>query len=485
MSIARHFTTLLSGRLLSQLLLILSTPLLTRCFSPEDFGVISLIGSLTQIPAMLLMGRLDQALPQSRSHEEAGQILSLCVVFGCVILLSCLGLAWLSGPWLAERYQQPQLPLLLFMTTLLFIPQSVTQLGKQWSSYRERHGITASADVLTTLMRRGAPIPLSYWMGSTPWALLIGQSLGLVGSASLFITQLSAEVRSHLDFTASSLKATWQNYRHFTLYLSGSSLFDLFAWSLLPLIIGDFYGLTAVGWFGQAHALLLLPTSLLNQSATHVFYPRLAQSREDPASLQNLLKRMSLLSIDLALYPLIILIPLAPELWSLVLSDAFAMSGELAQVLIPMVIMNVIVSPLSVLVNVLHLHRPFFWQSVVLNIVRTSALICGCIWGNLTWALGAYSLSTATIKAYQFCWLLNRGGVSLTEVCDGLIVKLGYCVTLASLLFMLHAEGVSLLILFTLMMSGALGWTAIIIKLNPDARALSLKLSQRFFTQKS
>ena len=479
MSLARHFATLLSGRLISQMILIVSTPILTRLFAPEDFGVITLVGSLTQIPAILLMGRLDQALPQSRTDKEAGHLFTLSLGIAICIVFLCLCIAIFTGPWLSHRYQQPLLTPLLLTAIILLCPQALSQLGKQWAAYRERHAITASADVVFTVARRGTPIPLYFMCGGTPWALLTGQALGVCASACLFMSKLWGDIRHHLSTDLQGLRTTLRTYLSFSLYLSGASLFDLLAWSLLSVIIGDLFGVAAIGWFGQAHALLLLPTSLLNQAASNVFYPRLAKARSNPAELRALLKRMMNLSLDLCLYPFMALLPLAPSLWELLLGDAFKTSGDIAQVLIPMVILNVIVSPVTVIVNVLHLQRPFFWQSLGLNIARTTALLIGGFTGGLIWSLACYAITTALIKAAQLIWLMKQGGVSSREVIHYLPTKLAYCLTMTLGLVSLTQADYSLWLRLIAATVAGIGWGLIVIKLNPDAALLIQRVRQR------
>ena len=68
MSLARHFMTLFSGRLIAQIILIISTPILTRLFAPEHFGLITLVSSITQVPMILLMGR-DDKISDHYNHD--------------------------------------------------------------------------------------------------------------------------------------------------------------------------------------------------------------------------------------------------------------------------------------------------------------------------------------------------------------------------------------------------------------------------------
>ena len=486
MSLARHFLTLFSGRLIAQLILIISTPILTRLFAPEDFGLITLVSSITQVPMILLMGRLDHAIPQSQDDEEAGRLAALSICWACAMTLLCVLGALASGSWLAARYHQPELPLILLAAVGLFLPAAIAQLGKQWAAYRERHGVTASADVILTASRRLSPIAIYHIWGAGPWPLFIGQALGVTAGALTFIARLGRDIYAQLSFSPRALWQTLVTYRDFPLFLSSSSLFDILAWSALSILLGDFFGLDAVGWFGQTHALLFLPISLLNQASTNIFYPRLAQARGDSAEMSRLLKRMVNLSFDLGWYPLWVLLPLAPSLWGLLLGEAFYTSGEIAQVLIPMGIANVIFSPVSVSINVFHKQRAYFWQAISLNVARTVGLYLGCLSSHLLLALGIYAAVTAGARVVQLSWLLGLGGVDLRRVVEGVWVKGLYTLSVGLIVWIIaptdpSAETMwsSLSLALGVAVSGGLGWLWLITRYNPDAQALIARLRSR------
>lgn len=481
MSLVRHFVTLVSGRLISQIVLVISTPILTRLYAPEDFGLVSLVSSITQIPLIYLLGRIDQAIPQSKDDEEAGRLASLALCFALGMTTLCFSLGWLGRDWLATRYNQPVLPIILLSSISIFMLTAFAQVGKQWAAYRERHGVTASADVLLAVTRRGTPIPLYSLMGAGPWPLFIGQALGVLMGSLTFVTRLGRDVARLTNFSPRALWATLKEYKNFPLFLGTTSLLEVSMWSLLSVMIGDFFGVAAIGWFGQAYALLFLPISLMNQSSTNIFYPRLAKARDNPKELGRLLKTMVNLSFDFSWYPLLILLPISPQFWGTLLGEKFYMSGELAQVLIPMGIISIIFSPVSVIVNVFHRQHAFFIQALALNISRGIALYFGCHSGSLIITIGSFVLATIPFKFGQLIWVLGIGGVSLRGLISGFIPKTIYVFSCMGLIhFAQSTYQLTIIPLLLLATLGMFGWCAFVIKYNEDARnVLNRFLSKR------
>ncbi len=473
MSLAKHFITLLSGRLASQVILVVSTPILTRLYAPEDFGLVSLVNSMTQVPLIYLMGRLDQAIPQSRNDHEAGALATLAFGFSLIITLSAFTLTYLGQDWLDERYHSSHLSSILLAAICMFLLISISKIGKQWATYREQHGVTASADLLQMFFQRGSPLAVYGVLGGGPWSLFSGYIFGTLVSGFIFITRLRRDFVQCLNFNTKELWETLKEYKDFPLFLGATSIVMVLTWSLLSILLADFFGLAAVAWYGQAYALLFLPVSLLTQSSANIFYPRLAQARDHQDKLDQLTKMLSNLSFDLSLYPLFILLPIAPLLWGALLGKSFQMSGEIAQFLIPMAFINMLFSPLSVSVNVFHKQKTFFKQTLLCHSLYLIVFYIGCLSDNILWAFTAFMSVTIIVKIAQIKWFLSIMGVSSKSLISGLLWKCLYTLFWVIGLYILRdIYGLSLLWLMISASAGGLGWFAVVLMYNEEAKTL-------------
>jgi len=107
----RATLTLLAGGALAQALPLLLGPLLTRLYSPQDFGAFHLFAAVATNLAVVACGRYEFALPLARAANEATALRRLCGrILALVALLSALGglgwawwssLGWarVSAPW--------------------------------------------------------------------------------------------------------------------------------------------------------------------------------------------------------------------------------------------------------------------------------------------------------------------------------------------------------------------------------------------------
>ena len=85
-----QIATLMSGTIISQTLMFLFIPILTRLYTPSEFGVYSLFFSVTAILGLVAGWKYDQAimLPKSDKDAQALVYLSIIITLFMVIVIS-------------------------------------------------------------------------------------------------------------------------------------------------------------------------------------------------------------------------------------------------------------------------------------------------------------------------------------------------------------------------------------------------------------
>ena len=94
---ARHVLTLLTGTGLAQLIALAAAPLLSRLYTPEDFGVFALYLSVVSLLAILATGRYELAIVLPEDDDDARHLLALALLISLVVSAASLGLVLLFG----------------------------------------------------------------------------------------------------------------------------------------------------------------------------------------------------------------------------------------------------------------------------------------------------------------------------------------------------------------------------------------------------
>ena len=87
---SKNVLTLMSGTMIAQAILILSSPILTRLYTPEEYGILGIYSSFVSILAVIASLKFDAALLLPKKDDNAIQLfrLSLLIILGISILIT-------------------------------------------------------------------------------------------------------------------------------------------------------------------------------------------------------------------------------------------------------------------------------------------------------------------------------------------------------------------------------------------------------------
>ncbi|HFU77558.1 MAG TPA: translocase, partial [Epsilonproteobacteria bacterium] len=88
---SNNVLTLMTGTTIAQAIPIAISPILTRIYTPEDFGIFALFMAITGVFSVVASGRYELALMLPRKEEESINIFAL----GVIIIFFLTGLLFL------------------------------------------------------------------------------------------------------------------------------------------------------------------------------------------------------------------------------------------------------------------------------------------------------------------------------------------------------------------------------------------------------
>ena len=87
---SKNVLTLMTGTTIAQAIPIAISPILTRIYTPEDFGVLALFVAITTIFGTIANGRYELAIMLPKKDEDAINIFALGFIITCFISLILL-----------------------------------------------------------------------------------------------------------------------------------------------------------------------------------------------------------------------------------------------------------------------------------------------------------------------------------------------------------------------------------------------------------
>ena len=89
-SFAAHVLTLMTGATIAQAIPIAIAPILTRLYTPSDFGVFALFSSLVSLAAIIATGRYELAIMLPEDDQDAINLMALSVGISLLVSSICL-----------------------------------------------------------------------------------------------------------------------------------------------------------------------------------------------------------------------------------------------------------------------------------------------------------------------------------------------------------------------------------------------------------
>ncbi len=289
----KNVSIMLSGSVAGQAVSILLSPALTRLYSPQQFGVLSVYTALLTILVVVASLRYELTIPMAKSDEDAVNLVALCC---CVLIATtaAIGIAAFTFPedWLKVLWPTPIKSSYIAWYRGLFILGFLCLGGYYIALYlgtregafkaiartRLYQGIVGpTSQIGLALAGAGAPGLL---MGS-----IAGQSAGTIG-----LFQRLFRSRSVTGMV--SWRRMWalaKRYRRFPLIASWAALIDSAGGSqLLYLLVTATYSARIAGFIFLAERVVARPLSLVGTSILQVFMGEAGKTAAaDPAKLKT------------------------------------------------------------------------------------------------------------------------------------------------------------------------------------------------------
>lgn len=364
-SYLRNIGLLGGGTALGQLIALAASPLLTRLYTPEDFGYLALYTSVLSVLVVVADLRYSLAIPLPAEDEDA---LALLAISFAAILGGAVSIAlvlWLGGQALAglvgnaaliQRSWTWLLPLGLVGAAAY---QALTYWAIRKRSFRQL--------AVTRLSQGLALVVAQVLLGVLRWGplgLMVGDAVGRAAGVGALLRSLRREADLHW-LSWQRLRAVAVRYRRFPLLSSGSALLNSLGLYLPSVLLLAMYGATVAGWFALSQRIIAVPLRLIGTSVGQVYMGEAARlARDDRPALRRLFRLSTWRLFLLTIAPAGLLALFAPSLFAWVFGSDWLEAGRYTQVLVIVFVAQMSVATLSQTLNVLERQDlQLFWDA--------------------------------------------------------------------------------------------------------------------------
>lgn len=409
----KALSILVSGTAGAQLLLILATPILTRLYTPADFGILGAFLSLLAFFTVIANARYELAIHLPEKIEDTVAVTVLSFFCLCLTTLFSIILILILNFYSLEILVNLHLDKYIWMMPFAIFFTGLYQICTAWFVKFKGYNQIAFTKLIQSCVVILIQL-ITFKLGT--FGLIFGQVLGQ-SAGSINLSKKAIENTKYFkEVKIKNIKEVAKRYRNFPIYSMPTGLLNTASLQVAPLIFIGLFGASIAGLYALTLRLVSLPVSLIGGAIGNIFLseaPKALTKNELNKLILNLNKKL----VQIGCVPLIILIFFGPEIFVYILGDDWSKAGIYAQWLAPWIYLQFQWAPISNITVVLELQRLALITQSFAFIIRFGSLFLIINLGfNPDTAIKLFAVTSAIIYLLLILFYFNKAKVSLWQV---------------------------------------------------------------------
>ncbi len=399
----RAMVILTSGTAFAQALNIIALPLITRLFSPQEFGAFAIFVTLFSIVGGIASLRYEIAIPLAISDDEAANVFGIALICALVTSTVIFIIITLFGSKIAYLINSPQLNPYLWLLPITVLAGSVYSIFHYWAIRKKYFSQIASSTIDQSIIGVSVQILLGL-LGFGIIGLLLGHT-AKVGAGSFRIAKkMMSDSRDAIkQITPKELLKVARVYDRYPKY----STFDVLANSVsiqAPIIfIAAKAGIVEVGLLALAMKVMQTPLTLIGSSVGKVYYSQAVEENSKGHLDALTIKVLSMLA-KVGVGPIIFLGILSPSAVGFVFGDEWTRAGELIRWMTPWFVMQFLSSPISMSLHIIGRQKTLLGLTIFGLAIRVAFIFGALSFFGVNSLSESYAISGAVF--YSICLLI-------------------------------------------------------------------------------
>jgi O-antigen/teichoic acid export membrane protein len=351
---------LVIGTAVSQMIPLLSLPLLTKFYSPDSFSLLALYISFSAILAVISTGRYELSILKPKYEKDAYPIFALASGLSFIFSLTIFFITIILLVFKINiEYLSKHTDFSLMILPLGILNYSLLQVLSYWYSRKNKFKLISYIKIFQSIIVILFSLLLGY-MGVGLNGLVISFAAGGAFTACIVLGIL---FRMRKILTLKSIINVARINNQFPKYLMFSALLDTFATQAPILFLSSFFSPFQVGSYSFASRIVTAPVSLLGGSIAQAFLQTFSKMLNEGKRIHILFKKTITILVTLSFLILGTTYLLAPFLFQLFFDPQWELAGKLASFLALASIPRFIVAPISASMIALgSIKLLVFWQ---------------------------------------------------------------------------------------------------------------------------
>lgn len=390
-----------TGTAVAQGLSVLISPIITRLYSPDAFGVLGIFLSVIGIMSVNSTFRYHLAIILPDDDRDAAALGGLSFISTFFISILTGLVIWLFSGQLEVWFDLNLSPVVMAIIPAAIFMDACLLILRQWHIRQQSYSTAAASEASQSFGTSGGQLGFGFGGLVSGIYLVYSNVAGIVLSLAVYLKSIpeKSSFFSRDMLNRERMKTQAVIYKKFPQYSTLAGFINKFAWELPSFMLTGFFSTTVLGFYVLGHRLLRLPVSLIGRAIGEVYFERGAKAYKQ----QNLheitelvLKRL----VQVGFFPFFVLTFVGEDLFLAFFGSEWGMAGVYSQILAMWTFVWFISNPMNSIYNITNRQDKMLNINILIFVLRFVGLLIGGLAGSAILAIALFAV--AGILGYGF-----------------------------------------------------------------------------------
>ena len=362
----RNVAILTTGTALAQTIPLLASPILTRIYTPTDFGLLALFMAVVQSVLPMVSGKYDIALVLPKDESRGEQLFGVAVLFAIVVSCALAVFLFVAHDWVIGVLDAGKLGWWIYLTPLVLFMSGIYGASNYFANRKKFYGLMAKAGFMQAAVTGVVTVGLGL-AGFGFVGLLLGNILALLVTTFYIIRSSAPHLFRTVFGNWKKKRVLMAKYKDYPIFNGSTSLIGGITLSLPVFFIAHYFPESIIGYYAIVLRVANKPLSFLTTPISQVNLKKVVDLVNEGRNVTKYIFKLALVLTSIVSVPTVLLVVFAPEIFSFVLSEQWHTAGVYCQIIIPAISVRFVVSTLSTTIGATN-HNKFaaIWRVIAL-----------------------------------------------------------------------------------------------------------------------
>ncbi|GGZ37873.1 polysaccharide biosynthesis protein [Echinicola pacifica] len=348
----KNVVTLMTGTGIAQAIPIALSPILSRIYSPDQFGLFALYTGISAILLVLATGRYELAIMLPAKNEEASDIVKLSICISLLISAITFFVVLFFGVQISELLGNSEIKEWLYFLPLSIFITGTYQALNYWYNRNKEFKRLALNRVVQSSSSGGSQLLFGLSnMGGM--GLLYGSLIGQIITVYILFKKLFNTKGDYFSkVKLKSLKRVAIRYSKFPKFDIPTNLLSVGSTHAPNILFSSFFLATYSGHYYLTQRVLQAPITLISTSVLDVFKEEASRSYRKTGHARDVYLKTLKWLFFASIIPSVVMFFYIEDVFILVFGKDWAIAGAYAKILLPALAIKFIANPLSFMIYV-------------------------------------------------------------------------------------------------------------------------------------